>query len=295
MNAAARNVLRTIITDETQKGKTMNAIAHELQDAGFTEVDATILHNIAATNDSGLTATQNRTFPSYRSEILERSVTFAIERAGSQYLKDKDRARKAHGQSVEAAVRTAQDSRQHFINWLAFIPASWTPDNMLSRFCGEGDQWQAKGQKVQEYAAANGISIQDAADLQGRSLTVAQDYIQTVRSPRRAGYAAWIDACINCVEDGDALEPSNLGAVLTDAYLRAAAYNKPDDGLMIHDFACEQGISDELPTWLEALKKALPDEAAAGRARERIAQRAANVEAAAAEAEDELRQRYGDF
>ena len=78
MNAAARNTLRSILSTEIQKGNNMNAIAHKLQDNGI-EIDATVLHNIAATNDDGLAATQSRTFPSYRSEILERSVTFATK------------------------------------------------------------------------------------------------------------------------------------------------------------------------------------------------------------------------
>ena len=295
MNLTQRAALRNTIQTATEEGMTMNQIAHAMQDAGIKDIDATTLHNIAATNDDGATERSERTFPTYQSEILERSVIFAIERAGSAYLKQKERARKAQGNAVEQEVMKAKDARQHFINWLGFAPVEWTPEDMVSRFVGDGDPWQVKGQKIHDFAAANGISIELATELQARSITVAQDYIQATRSPRRAGFMAWVESCIQAADDGDSMEPDDLGSVILDAYTRAASYNKPEEGLLIHDFAADQGISDELPTWAEMLQKAMPSEASAARARERIAQRAANLEAAAAEQENELRRRYGEF
>ena len=146
---------------------------------------------------------------------------------------------------------------------------------------------------VADFAAANGIDQQLAADLVGRQMIVAQDYAQATRSVKFGRYLSWLEDAAS-EATGEEL-PDNLEEIVLDAYKRAAQWNQPGDGLLIREFAESMGISDILPTWAECLKANMPTAEQAMEAQKRMSNRAAAAASAEQEAEQELTQTYGTF
>lgn len=231
----------------------------------------------------------------YQSDLLKNSFIYAIERAGRSYLKAKNAAIRAKGAYQEQAINDAKTARAAFMSLVQYAPADWTPDNVVLEFCGMGREWNASGKMVSQFAQANGVDEQLAIDLVSRQMTVAQDYAQATRGNQFGLYLNWLASLVTEAETDGAPEPEELESILQDAYKRAAQWNLPADGLLIKEFAQEIGCSECLPNWADNLKANMPTPEQAAAARQRIAKRAEAQAAQAAEQEDELRRRYGDF
>lgn len=112
---------------------------------------------------------------SFDSQILARSFDFEVQKAGRAYLKAKDAALKARGQQQAELVEEAKAKRQDFINIMNFAPEESNLSDIVTEYCGLGREWNANGKMVKDFAEANGIDQQLAADLVGRQMVVAQD------------------------------------------------------------------------------------------------------------------------
>ena len=234
-----------------------------------------------------------QTRKSFDSQILARAFDFAVQKAGRSYLKAKDAALKARGQQQAELIEEAKARRQAFINISVYAPEETNYSDIVTEYCGLGREWNANGKMVTQFAEANGIDQQLAADLVGRQMIVAQDYAQATRGIKFGRYLSWLeDAASEAI--GDEM-PADLEEIILDAYNRAAQWNQPGDGLLIREFAKSIGVSDILPTWAEVLKKNMPSAEAAIEARKRMSSRAAAAASAEQEAEQELTQTYGNF
>ena len=231
----------------------------------------------------------------YQSDLLKNSFVFALESAGRSYLKAKFAALRAKGAYQAEAIKTAQEHRTAFGALSQYAPLDWTPENVVTEFCGMGREWNATGKAVQQFAEANQIDAQTAADLVSQQMIVAQDYAQATRGQQFGVYLGWLHQVIQTAEEEGFAEPENLEKIVQDAYKRAAQWNLPQDGILIREFAGELGISDCLPSWADNLKANMPTPEQAAAARLRMAQRSAQQSARDAEAEDELRRRHGEF
>ena len=234
-----------------------------------------------------------QTRKSFDSQILAKSFDFEVQRAGRAYLKTKAAALKARGQQQAELIEEARKARQAFTNLMPFCPEDTNFADIVTEYCGLGREWNASGKMVQQFADANGIDQQLAADLVTRQMTVAQDYAQATRSVNFGRYLSWLE---DAADDSTGEEtPANLEEIVLGAYNRAAQWNQPADGLLIREFAENAGVSEILPTWADCLKKNMPSAEAAMEARKRMSNRAQAAAAAEQEAEQELIATHGAF
>ena len=228
----------------------------------------------------------------FDSQILANGFNFAAQLAGRSYLKIKDRALKARASDIQDLISDARKAREQFISLVPFMDQSLF-DDIVSEYCGLGRDWNASGKMVKEFAEANGVDQQLAADLVGRQMTVAQDYAQATRGLKFGRYVSWLhDAAAEANVNN---MPHNIEEIVCAAYNRAAQWNQPADGLLIREFAETMGISEILPTWADCLKANMPSAEQAIEARKRIANRAAAAASAEQEAEQELIALHGSF
>lgn len=230
----------------------------------------------------------------YDSKILENSFNFAGQQAGRSYLKLKDRALRARTEQQASLVEEAKAARVAFIAIVPFLPSEFSFDDIVTEYCGLGKEWNANGKMVKEFAEANNVDQQLAADLVSRQMCVAQDYAQATRGLKFGRYISWLEDAANDADEDNGL-PANIEEITIQAYNRAAQWNQPADGLLIKDFAYNLGISDVLPDWATALKKNMPSAEEALEARKRISNRAAAQASFEQEAEQGLAQQYGAF
>lgn len=234
-----------------------------------------------------------QTRKSFDSQILAKSFDFEVQRAGRSYLKTKAAALKARGQQQAELIEEARKARQTFTNLMPFCPEDSSFSDIVTEYCGLGREWNASGKMVQQFADANGIAQDLAAELVTRQMTVAQDYAQATRSVNFGRYLSWLE---DAAQDSTGDEtPANLEEIVLGAYNRAAQWNQPADGLLIREFAENAGISEILPTWADCLKKNMPSAEAAMEARKRMSNRAQAAAAAEQEAEQELIAAHGAF
>lgn len=196
-----------------------------------------------------MNTTTRKTFDS---QILARAFNLATQKAGQSYLKAKDAALKARGNQQTELIEEAKNRRQAFINASNCAPAETQYANIVAEYCGMKREWNANGKMVADFAAADGIDQQLAADLVGRQMIVAQDYAQATRGIKFCRYLSWLEDAAS--EATGEETPNNLEEIVLDAYKRAAQWNQPTEGLLIREFAESMGISDILPTWAECLK-----------------------------------------
>jgi hypothetical protein len=234
-----------------------------------------------------------KTHRAFESQILARAFDFAVQKAGRAYLKAKDAALKARGNQQAELIEEAKIRRQAFINASNCAPEETQFADIVTEYCGLGREWNANGKMVTQFAEANGIDQQLAADLVGRQMIVAQDYAQATRGVKFGRYLSWLEDAAS--EATGEETPNDLEEIVLDAYKRAAQWNQPGDGLLIREFAESMGISDILPTWAECLKANMPTAEQAMEARKRMSNRAAAAASAEQEAEQELTQTYGSF
>jgi Tfp pilus assembly major pilin PilA len=266
------NYITLLFKDETMQANTeTNPIA-----AALADVQATVTDN------------------HYESQGLAKAFDFACSRSVTAYLKAKDSALKAKGAYMADAVQNAKDKRAEAIAWLAMSSAEWDMTTCITEYCGHGREWAANGKAVAQYAEANQIDTQTAADLLGRSMAVAQDYAQSTRGMKFAKYMDWINAMFNEINDDGAKYPENIEEVVLNAYQFAAKYNQPAEGILISDWAKKE-LDYDLPSWKDTLIASLPSKEDAAASRTRMATRAAALAQQEAEAEDEARRIYGDF
>ena len=288
---AKQQLLCNSIAKLMAQGETPYDIAKEL---GITKTEVlNMADNANSRNYSHLEQTTMQTRKSFTSQILARAFDFAVQKAGRSYLKAKDAALKARGNQQAELIEEAKMRRQAFINVSNYAPEETQYADIVTEYCGMGREWNANGKMVADFAAANGIDQQLAADLVSRQMTVAQDYAQSVRGVKFGRYLSWLEDAAN-EATGDEL-PADLEEIVLDAYKRAAQWNQPADGMLIREFAEEMGISEILPTWAECLKANMPSAEAAMEARKRMANRAAAAASAEQEAEQELTQTFGTF
>lgn len=268
----------------------------EAEEAGLDELTINELVTIAFNQtNTPEQITMSHTRLVYQSDLLKNSFVFAIERAGRLYLRFKNSAIRAKGAYQEQAISDAKQARKSFMSLVQYAPADWTPDDIVLEFCGMGREWNASGKMVKQFVDANGVDEQLAIDLVSRKMTVAQDYAQATRGNQFNLYLGWLNTTITEAEQDGAPEPEELETILQDAYKRAAQWNLPADGLLIREFAKELGCVECLPSWVDNLKANMPTAEQAATARRHITKRAEQQAAQAAEQEDELRRRYGDF
>lgn len=249
--------------------------------------------NAKSRDYSHLEQTTMQTRKSFESQILARAFDFAVQKAGRAYLKTKDAALKARGNQQAELIEEAKARRQAFINISIYAPEETQYADIVTEYCGLGREWNASGKMVADFAEANGIDQQLAAELVSRQMTVAQDYAQATRGVKFGRYLSWLEDAAS-EATGNEL-PDDLEEIVLDAYKRAAQWNQPADGLLIREFAESMGISDILPTWAECLKANMPTAEQAMEARKRMSNRAAAAASAEQEAEQELVQQYGNF
>ena len=280
-----------IISEAIENGYPVYDIAKSL---GITKTEVLNIADNAKSRDySHLEQNTMTTRKSFDSQILARAFDFAVQKAGRSYLKAKDVALKARGQHQAELIEEAKARRQAFINISVYAPEETNYSDIVTEYCGLGREWNANGKMVTQFAEANGVDQQLAADLVGRQMIVAQDYAQATRGVKFGRYLSWLeDAASEAI--GDEM-PADLEEIILDAYNRAAQWNQPGDGLLIREFAESIGVSDILPTWAEVLKKNMPSAEAAIEARKRMSNRAAAAASAEQEAEQELTQTYGSF
>lgn len=281
-----------LVANAIKEGHTPYEIAKALN---VTKTEVLNMADNANSRDySHLEQTMNTTTrKSFDSQILARAFDFAVQKAGRSYLKAKDAALKARGNQQAELIEDAKMRRQAFINVSNYAPEETQYADIVTEYCGLGREWNANGKMVADFAAANGIDQQLAADLVGRQMVVAQDYAQATRGVKFGRYLSWLEDAAN-EATGDEL-PADLEEIVLDAYKRAAQWNQPADGLLIREFAESMGISDILPTWAECLKANMPTAEQAMEARKRMSNRAAAAASAEQEAEQELTQTFGTF
>jgi hypothetical protein len=235
-----------------------------------------------------------KTSHTYESAILANSFLFEAQKAGRAYLKAKDAALKARGNQQAELIDNAKKARAVWSVISAWIPedATNTLSDIVTEYCGLGREWNANGKMVKQFADANGIDQQLAADLVGRQMTVAQDYAQATRGIKFGRYLSWLE---DAAADSEGDEPANLEEIILGAYNRAAQWNQPGDGLLIREFAENMGVSEILPTWADCLTKNMPTAEQAMEARKRISNRAQAAAAAEQEAEQDLIAAHGAF
>lgn len=280
-----------LVAQAIKEGNTPYEIAKALN-ITKTEV-LNMADNANSRNYSHLEHTMTTARKSFDSQILARAFDFAVQKAGRSYLKAKDAALKARGNQQAELIEEAKMRRQAFINVTPYAPEETQFSDIVTEYCGMGREWNANGKMVAQFAEANGIDQQLAADLVGRQMTVAQDYAQATRGIKFGRYLSWLEDAAN-EATGEEL-PADLEEIVLDAYKRAAQWNQPADGMLIREFAEEMGISDILPSWADCLKANMPSAEAAMEARKRMANRAAAAASAEQEAEQELTQTYGNF
>ena len=279
-----------IISEAIDNGYPVYDIAKSL---GISKTEVLNMADNAKSRDySHLEQTTMQTRKSFDSQILAKAFSFEAQKAARNYLKRKDAALKARGDAQASLIQEAKQARAVWSIMSGWITDDFNLSDVVNEYCGLGREWNASGKMVAEFAAANNVDQQLAADLVGRQMTVAQDYAQATRGIKFGQYLNWLeDATADC--DGSA--PANLEEIVLDSYNRAAAWNQPGDGLLIREFAENMGISEILPTWAEALKKNMPTAEQALEARKRISNRAQAAAAAEQEAEQNLIQQYGAF
>lgn len=280
-----------LVAQAIKEGNTPYEIAKALN-ITKTEV-LNMADNANSRNYSHLEQTMTTTRKSFDSQILARAFDFAVQKAGRSYLKAKDAALKARGNQQAELIEEAKARRQAFINVSNYAPEETQFSDIVTEYCGMGREWNANGKMVADFANANGIDQQLAADLVSRQMTVAQDYAQSTRGIKFGRYLSWLEDAANEATGGEL--PADLEEIVLDAYKRAAQWNQPADGMLIREFAEEMGISEILPTWADNLKANMPTAEAAMEARKRIANRAAAAASAEQEAEQELTQTFGTF
>ena len=284
-------LLSKAIAKALEQGETVYDIAKA---TGLSKTEVLNMADNANSRDYyHLEETTMQTRKSFESQILARAFDFAVQKAGRAYLKAKDAALKARGEQQAELIEEAKMRRQAFINVSNYAPEETQYSDIVTEYCGLGREWNASGKMVADFAAANGIDQQLAADLVGRQMVVAQDYAQATRSVKFGRYLSWLEDAAS-EATGDEL-PDDLEEIVLDAYKRAAQWNQPADGLLIREFAESMGISDILPTWAECLKANMPTAEQAMEARKRMSNRAQAAAAAEQEAEQELTQTYGSF
>lgn len=279
------------IAKALQDGESVYDIAKA---TGLTKTEVLNMADNANSRDySHLEQTTMQTRKSFDSQILARAFDFEAQKAGRSYLRSKEVALKAHGDQQAALIEEAKNRRAAFIALMNYAPKETDLSSIVMEFCGQGRDWNASGKMVKDFADANGIDQQLAADLVGRQMTVAQDYVQAKRSVNFGRYLSWLEDAAS-EATGDEL-PANIEEIVIGAYNRAAQWNQPGDGLLIREFAENMGISEVLPTWAECLKKNMPTAEQAMEARKRMSNRAAAIASAEQEAEQQLTQVYGNF
>lgn len=281
----SRQVAKTL-----QDGITSRDLARKLN---ITETEVLNMADNANSRNYTEVNTMTSTRKTFESQILGRAFDFEVQKAGRSYLKAKDAALKAQGNQQAELIKTAQDARAAFVTIMAFAPEETQLSDIVTEYCGLGREWNANGKAVAQFASANGIDQQLAADLVGRQMTVAQDYAQATRGVKFGRYLAWLEDAAAEMQ-GDEL-PKNLEEIVLEAYKRAAQWNQPGDGLLIREFAESVGVSEILPSWQDNLKANMPTAEQAMEARKRISNRAQAAAAAEQEAEAELAQTYGNF
>lgn len=251
-----------------------------------------VLNRADNINSRTIQSNEGANIMTFDSDILRNAFSFKLQQAGRSYLKLKDRAIKARGNDQAELIDEARKARATFVALVPFGDGV-VFDDIVTEYCGLGRDWNANGKMVKEFAEANGIDQQLAADLVGRQMTVAQDYAQSTRGLKFGRYLSWL---ADAAAEADAnVIPAELEEIILDAYNRAAQWNQPADGLLIREFAENMGVSEILPTWADCLKANMPSAEQALEARKRIANRAAAAASAEQEAEQELTQTYGTF
>ena len=280
-----------LVANAIKEGNTPYEIAKALN---VTKTEVLNMADNANSRDySHLEQTTMQTRKSFESQILARAFDFAVQKAGRAYLKAKDAALKARGNQQAELIEEAKMRRQAFINASNCAPEETQFADIVTEYCGLGREWNANGKMVKDFAEANGIDQQLAADLVGRQMTVAQDYAQATRGIKFGRYLSWLEDA--AAEATGEETPNDLEEIVLSAYNRAAQWNQPGDGLLIREFAESMSISDILPTWAECLKANMPTAEAAMEARKRMSNRAAAAASAEQEAEQELTQTFGTF
>lgn len=234
-----------------------------------------------------------KTTITFDSPILANSFSFEAAKLGRSYLKAKQAALKARGDQQTELIQKAKIARAAWTVISGFIPPEFSYDEIVTEFCGLGREWNASGKMVAQFAEANGVDQQLAADLVARQMTVAQDYAQATRGINFGRYLSWLQDAAD--EHDDDTIPANIEEIILGAYNRAAQWNQPADGLMIRDFAENMGVSEILPTWADCLKANMPSAESALEARRRMSNRAAAAASAEAEAEQDLTLTHGTF
>ncbi len=236
----------------------------------------------------------HRTTTNYESQGLTKAFDFACNRSVTAYLKAKDAALRSKGAYMAEAVANAKAKRAEAVAWLGMASAEWDMSACITEYCGHGREWAASGKAVAQYAEANGLDTQTAADLVGRSFAVAQDHAQATRGLKFSRYMDWINALFHEINDDGATYPEDIETVVKQAYDFAAKYNQPAEGILIADWALKE-LHYELPSWKDTLLANLPSKADAEASRARMATRAAAMAQQEAEQEDEARRIYGEF
>ena len=272
-----------------EQGETVYDIAKA---TGLSKTEVLNMADNAKSRDYSQLEQNMKTVKTFDSQILAKAFSFEAQKAARNYLKRKDAALKARGDAQASLIQEAKQARAVWSVMSGWITDDFNLADVVNEYCGLGREWNASGKMVAEFAAANNVDQQLAADLVGRQMTVAQDYAQATRGIKFGQNINWLeDAAADC--DGSA--PANLEEITIDSYNRAAAWNQPGDGLLIREFAENMGISEILPTWAEALKKNMPTAEQALEARKRISNRAQAAAAAEQEAEQHLVAQYGNF
>lgn len=277
------------IADALRNGATPYEVAKA---TGLTKTEVLNMADNANSRNYSHLEQNMQTTKTFESPILARAFEFEAQKAARNYLKRKDAALKARGDAQASLITEAKEARAAWSVMSGWCPDTFILADVVTEYCGLGREWNASGKMVAQFAEANGVDQQLAADLVGRQMTVAQDYAQATRSVKFGQYLSWLeDAAAEC--NGDM--PANIEELVLDAYNRAAQWNQPGDGLMIRDFAENIGISEILPTWAECLKRNMPTAEQALEARKRISNRAQAAAAAEQEAEQALIAAHGQF
>ena len=208
-----------LIAKALQEGIDSKLLSRKL---GITETEVINMAENATTRNYTEINTMT-TRKSFDSQILAKAFDFETQKAGRSYLKAKDAALKAQGNQQAELIKTAQEKRAAFVSIMAYAPEETQLADIVTEYCGLGREWNANGKAVTEFAAANGIDQQLAADLVGRQMTVAQDYAQATRGVKFGRYLSWLEDAA-AETQGDEL-PANLEEIVLDAYKRAAQWN----------------------------------------------------------------------
>lgn len=190
-----------------------------------------------------------------QSEILANSVSFALRKEASAFLKAREAVVKCkHASAMDDLKAAARFARQRLEALMAITEQDFSADEVIENFVGLGKVWSANDSMIIKTATEQGISYEQAREILEVSLTQAQLYAQSTRANLLGIYEGWLCDLAPQVHQAAAQEANNvLQTIIQEAYAKAGEWLRRDEGLLIEATAKDWEFT--LPKWADVLPK----------------------------------------